>query len=97
MSISIIETEKIARLARLEIDNEEKKNISLQLTDILKYIEKLNELNTDNVQPTSHILPIANVFREDVPEKSLQRETVLALAPDKDNEKGCFKVPKVIE
>lgn len=95
MSITINETEKIARLARLEINEYEKEIFTKQLADILKYIEKLNNLNTDNVPPTAHILPITNIFREDNPEKSLPQEKVLALAPEK--EKGCFKVPKVIE
>ncbi|MBI4650294.1 Asp-tRNA(Asn)/Glu-tRNA(Gln) amidotransferase subunit GatC [Candidatus Desantisbacteria bacterium] len=95
MSITINETEKIARLARLEINEDEKEIFTKQLTDILKYIEKLNNLNTDNITPTAHILPITNVYREDNPESSLPQEKVLVLAPEK--EKGCFKVPKVIE
>ncbi|MBI5418078.1 Asp-tRNA(Asn)/Glu-tRNA(Gln) amidotransferase subunit GatC [Candidatus Poribacteria bacterium] len=95
MSITIQETEKIAHLAKLEINEDEKKMFSKQLTDILSYIEKLNELNTDGIQPTAHALPISNIFREDINENSLEREKAMSIAPDKEN--GCFKVPKVIE
>ena len=65
MSITIKDVEHVANLARLELTEEEKEQFTGQLNAILKYAEKLNELNTDDVEPTSHVLPITNVMRED--------------------------------
>ncbi|MBI5207603.1 MAG: Asp-tRNA(Asn)/Glu-tRNA(Gln) amidotransferase subunit GatC [Candidatus Firestonebacteria bacterium] len=95
MSISIEETEKIAKLAMLEVTNEEKEKFRGELNDILKYIEKLNQLDTRDILPTAQILNLNNVFREDINEKSLPVEKVMSIAPE--HEKGCFKVPKIIE
>ena len=97
MSITIKETEKIAMLSRLDVNEEDKKILSEQLSDILKYIEKLNEANTDNVEPLAYIQPLSNVFREDILTESLSQETALSLSKNADLEKGCFYVPKVIE
>lgn len=85
----------VAELARLEFNDDELKVFSNQLTSILDYAEKLNELDTSNIMPTAHVLPVNNVLREDVVTPSLDREKVLQNAPDQQN--GCFKVPKVIE
>ncbi len=85
----------VAELARLEFNDDELKVFSDQLTSILDYAEKLNELDTSNIMPTAHVLPVNNVLREDVVTPSLDREKVLQNAPDQQN--GCFKVPKVIE
>jgi len=85
----------VADLARLEFNEEEIGKYVHQLGDILNYEEQLNELDTTGVEPTAHVLPIKNVLREDVPVPSLDREKALMNAPEKD--KGCFKVPKVIE
>ncbi|SHF19041.1 Asp-tRNA(Asn)/Glu-tRNA(Gln) amidotransferase subunit GatC [Alkalibacter saccharofermentans] len=85
----------VADLARLEFNEEEIEKYVHQLGDILNYEEQLNELDTTGVEPTAHVLPIKNVLREDVPVPSLDREKALMNAPEKD--KGCFKVPKVIE
>lgn len=85
----------VAELARLEFNDDELKVFSDQLTSILDYAEKLNELDTSNIMPTAHVLPVNNVLREDVVIPSLDREKVLQNAPDQQN--GCFKVPKVIE
>ena len=65
MKITIKEVEHVARLARLELTEEEKEQMRAQLDSILSYIEKLNELDTSAVDPTSHVLPMKNVFRED--------------------------------
>jgi len=89
------EVEYVARLARLKLTEEEKVKYTRQLGDILKYMNKLNELNTEKVEPTSHVLPLSNVFREDVVKPSLKQEEVLANAPEV--EYGHFKVKKVIE
>ncbi|CAM3323824.1 Asp-tRNA(Asn)/Glu-tRNA(Gln) amidotransferase subunit GatC [Paenibacillus lupini] len=95
MSITIKDVEHVANLARLELTNEEKEQFTGQLNAILKYAEKLDSLNTDNVEPTSHVLPITNVMREDVTRESLPIEKVLLNAPDEED--GQIKVPAVLE
>lgn len=95
MKISKKEVEYVARLARLELSEEEKEKFTEQLSQILSYINKLNELNTDKVKATSHVLPLSNIFREDKVKESLSQEATLSGAPSKA--KGHFKVPKIIE
>lgn len=85
----------VAELARLEFNDDELQVFGGQLTSILDYAEKLNQLDTSNVKPTAHVLPVNNVLREDLVVPSLDREKVLQNAPSQEN--GCFKVPKVIE
>ena len=70
------------------------KNTLLQLNKILEYVEKLNELDTENVKPLSHPIEGVNVFREDIVQPSVDREDALKNAPSKNEE--FFKVPKVI-
>lgn len=89
------EVEHISRLARLELSGEEKEVFTKQLNSILTYIEKLNELDTKDVESTSHVLPIENVFREDKVRESLPREKALTNAPDRTKE--FYRVPKIIE
>jgi aspartyl-tRNA(Asn)/glutamyl-tRNA(Gln) amidotransferase subunit C len=84
-----------AALALLEIQPDQKKQFSEQIGRILKFVEKLQELNTDNVAPTSHVLPIHSVTRPDVHEKNWDRESFLKLAPDRQDD--FFKVPAVIQ
>lgn len=95
MKISKQEVEHVAALARLELSEQEKDLMSKQLSDILSYVEKLGELDTSQVEPTSHVLEISNVMRDDVPEESLPQEQALANAPEKAA--GHYKVPKIIE
>lgn len=95
MSITIQDVEHVARLARLELTEAEKEQFTGQLNAILKYAEKLNELDTDGVEPTSHVLPISNVMREDVRKESLPLDKVLLNAPDEED--GQIKVPAVLE
>ncbi|MCK8826990.1 Asp-tRNA(Asn)/Glu-tRNA(Gln) amidotransferase subunit GatC [Natroniella acetigena] len=95
MKIDQETVEKIAHLARLEVSEEEKEVFANQLSDILEHAEKLNELDTENVEPTAHALPIKNVFRKDEIRESLEREDALVNAPDKDQ--GMFKVPQIVE
>lgn len=95
MSVSIKEVERVATLARLEFTEDEKETFTHQLNDILSYMEKLNELDTSNVEPLSHVIELQNVFREDKVEQSPSRDEMLKNAPSK-NEK-FFKVPKVIK
>lgn len=89
------EVEHVANLARLEFNEEEIDQITHQLGRILDYIGKLNELDTTDVPPTSHVLPIHNVSKEDAVKPSYDRELVFATAPE--TEEGHFEVPKVIE
>jgi aspartyl-tRNA(Asn)/glutamyl-tRNA(Gln) amidotransferase subunit C len=95
MSISIKDVEHVAGLARLTLSEEEKQQFAAQLNKILQYAGKLDELNTDGVEPTSHVMPIANVMREDAVRPSLPLERVLLNAPDEED--GQFKVPAVLE
>jgi aspartyl-tRNA(Asn)/glutamyl-tRNA(Gln) amidotransferase subunit C len=94
MSVTIKEVEHIAALARLEFSDEEKEKFTHQLNDILQYIEKLNELDTANVEPLSHVIELSNVFRDDVVKPSISTEEALKNAPAKVD--TLFKVPKVI-
>lgn len=95
MKITIETVEHVANLARLYLSEEEKKEMANTLSSILDYMDKLNELDTTDVPPTAHIIPLKNVFREDVVKESLPREEVLKNAPEK--ERGFFKVPRIIE
>ncbi len=95
MKITKQDVEHIAYLARLRLSEEEKELYSGQLNKILDYIDKLNELDTVNVEPTSHVINITNVFREDEPGESLSPDEALMNAPQR---KGNFyRVPKIIE
>ncbi len=85
----------VANLARLEFNNEETQHFTEQLARILDYIGKLNELETDDVPPTSHIHPLQNVTKPDIVKPSYPREEVLANAPEAET--GYFGVPRVIE
>ncbi|MDH4128841.1 MAG: Asp-tRNA(Asn)/Glu-tRNA(Gln) amidotransferase subunit GatC [Spirochaetota bacterium] len=94
MKITLEEIEKIATLARIALSNEEKEQLSNELTNILNYVEKINELDTTNVKPTAHILDIHNVFREDVVTPGMPTDDIIKLAPkSKDN---FIVVPKVL-
>lgn len=86
---------RVAKLARLDLSDDEVNEFSGQLSAILKYIEKLNELDTDAVEPLAHTLPIHNVFREDVVKESLDVEEALGNAPQRADE--FFKVPKILD
>lgn len=95
LTISKEEVEHVAKLARLSISEEEKDLLSKQLSGILAYIGKLNELDTKGVEPLSHVTDIKNVFREDEVRESLSEDLALGNAPDKKD--GFFRVPKIIE
>ncbi|AJY73838.1 Asp-tRNA(Asn)/Glu-tRNA(Gln) amidotransferase subunit GatC [Paenibacillus beijingensis] len=95
MSITLQDVEHVAGLARLDLSEEEKDIFTGQLNAILKYVEKLSELDTDGIEPTSHVLPIANVMREDEVKPSIDVEKALLNAPD--DEDGQFKVPAVLD
>jgi aspartyl-tRNA(Asn)/glutamyl-tRNA(Gln) amidotransferase subunit C len=95
MSITLKDVEHVANLARLELNENEKRQFTEQLNAILKYAEQLNQLDTDNVEPTSHPMPLSNVMREDEARPSWPIEKVLLNAPDEED--GQFKVPAVLE
>ena len=86
--------DNIARLARLELTAGEKEKLSGQMETILQYIDQLNELDTDKVEPTSHVLAIHNVFREDEETKNFSDRDYLASAPAPV--KDHYEVPKII-
>ena len=85
---------KVAKLSRLDLSDAEVEEFTGQLSAILGYVEKMNELDTENVEPLAHCLPVHNVFREDQVKPSLGSEKILANAPQQDGE--FFKVPKIL-
>jgi aspartyl-tRNA(Asn)/glutamyl-tRNA(Gln) amidotransferase subunit C len=89
------QVKKVAKLSRLELTGEEVDEFAGQLSAILGYMAKMNELNTDNVEPLAHCLPITNVLRKDQIKESLGTEKALANAPQRDGE--FFKVPKILD
>ncbi len=86
---------RVAQLARLELGDDEVSQFSAQLSGIVAYIEKLNELDTEGVEPLAHCLPVHNVFRADSVRPSLGVAQALANAPEQAE--GHFKVPKILE
>ena len=95
MTITRKDVEHVAVLARLKLDDEEISTFTGQMNAIISYVDKLSELNTDGIIPTSHAVPMENSFRPDEIRPSLGTELALANGPDKGE--GFFKVPKVIE
>ncbi|MDP8266716.1 MAG: Asp-tRNA(Asn)/Glu-tRNA(Gln) amidotransferase subunit GatC [Candidatus Aceula meridiana] len=85
----------IAHLSRIHLAENEAESLTKNLEGILTYIEKLKKLDVADVKPTSHVLPLENVFREDVVRESLSQNDVMNMAVEKN--KGSFKVPQVIE
>lgn len=95
MKLTKEELNQLAFLARLELSEEELVTLGGYLNRLLESFEKLRELDTENVEPTSHTVPVCNVFRGDEVKPSLSREEVLANAPaEKD---GTFEVPRIVE
>jgi aspartyl-tRNA(Asn)/glutamyl-tRNA(Gln) amidotransferase subunit C len=95
MPISREQVDYVARLARLELSDQEKHRFAEQLDAILQYVEKLGELDTSGVEPLVHAAERENVFRDDARADSLARRDVLSNAPD--SIEGCFRVPRIIE
>jgi aspartyl-tRNA(Asn)/glutamyl-tRNA(Gln) amidotransferase subunit C len=95
MKITKEQVEHVAKLARLSITEQEKAIFSDQLSAILTHVDQLNELDTSKVEPTSHVISMQNVFREDRVKSCLSREEALSGAPDAAEE--FFQVPKIIE
>ena len=94
MSISRQEVEKVSLLGRLMLSEAELDTMTHQLGDILAYMELLGEVDTQGVEPMAHALDVSNAFREDLVQKSLDREEALANAPHRDAE--CYLVPAVL-
>jgi aspartyl-tRNA(Asn)/glutamyl-tRNA(Gln) amidotransferase subunit C len=94
MPVTKKDVEHVAKLARLEFNEQQKEKLTQEMNDILKYIGKLNEVDTSNVEPLSHVIELSNVMREDEVTPSLSQENVLKNAPEKTEK--FFKVPKVI-
>ena len=95
MSISRKDVEYLALLSRLDLTPEELDRFAPQLDEIVGYVEKLKKAQTEGVPPTSHVLALSNVFREDRCEKSLVQEKALSNAPEREG--PFFKVPRIIE
>ena len=94
-SLTLDQVRAIARLARLELSDDELRHLVPQLGAIVGYVAKLSEVDTAGVEPLAHALPVQNVFREDEVATSLPRERALANAPKA--REGCFAVPAVLE
>jgi aspartyl-tRNA(Asn)/glutamyl-tRNA(Gln) amidotransferase subunit C len=90
-----IDVEHVAKLARLGLSDEEKTLFAAQLSAILDYADILKRIDTSNVPPTTHALPLKNVYREDRVRPCAEIEAIMANAPDPENH--MFRVPRIIE
>jgi aspartyl-tRNA(Asn)/glutamyl-tRNA(Gln) amidotransferase subunit C len=95
MSSPKFDVQYVAELARLKLTSEEINTFQSQLGHVLEHVEKLNQLDLTNVEPTAHSFPIYNVFREDQEQPCLSREAALSNAPRQAH--GLFIVTKVVE
>ena len=95
MSVTLEDVRKVSQLSRLTFTLEEEQRLIEDLNRILDYVALLDKLDTTDVAPTAHVLPLSNVFREDLPRPSLTQEEALSNAPSAAM--GHFRVPKVIE
>jgi len=90
----VIEREQVlhvARLSRLKLSEDEVSAMQGDMSSILDHVDRLSEIDVEGVEPTSHVVPLENVLRDDVPRPSLDRETSLSQAPDPSD--GAFRVP----
>ena len=94
MSVSKDDVRHLATLSQINVSDEQAEALTTQLDNIVKYINMLDELDTEGVEPTFQVTGLQNVMRDDAIEEQLPRETLLALAPDQ--EAGQVKVPKVL-
>jgi aspartyl-tRNA(Asn)/glutamyl-tRNA(Gln) amidotransferase subunit C len=95
MAITIKDVEHVAKLARLEFEENEILAFTEKLDAIVGYVEMLSAVDVQDVEPTYHVLPLRNRFREDEVQPSLERDAALTNAPDRRG--GCFRVPRVVE
>jgi len=91
--ITVKDVEHVAKLARLELTEDEKVKFTKQLGDVLKYVEQMNEVDTTGVEPMAHAFDLVNVMREDVVVHEETKEALMANAPEEEN--GFFRVPKI--
>lgn len=89
------DVEYVAKLAKLNLTEDEKEKFGGQLGDIVEFANKISSLDTDGVNPTNHISDVKNVFREDEVKASYSREEILMNAPEK--EAGCLVVPSIVQ
>ena len=94
MKITKDEVLYVAELARLDLDAASIEKFAGQIGKILEYVDKLNEVDTDGIRPTSHAISLTNAFREDEQREHIACEQALANAPEKED--GSFVVPKVV-
>jgi aspartyl-tRNA(Asn)/glutamyl-tRNA(Gln) amidotransferase subunit C len=94
MAVTLQDVDYVAGLARLSFDADEKARLTAQLNQILQYMDQLNRLDTDTVEPLAHVINLDTVLRDDLLRPSLPREEILKNAPARTDE--FFKVPKVI-
>jgi aspartyl-tRNA(Asn)/glutamyl-tRNA(Gln) amidotransferase subunit C len=94
MKLTVEQVQHVAKLARLELEPQAVETLAGQLATILDYVEKLSEVDTSEIEPTSHAIALTNAFREDLIHAHLEPQEALANAPAK--EEGSFVVPKVI-
>ena len=95
MKIRAEEVKKIALMSRLEISEEQTEEVGRQLSDILSYMELIEQADITAAEPTAHAVSLSNVMRDDVPHESLPNAKALQNAPESEN--GYFRVPKVIQ
>jgi aspartyl-tRNA(Asn)/glutamyl-tRNA(Gln) amidotransferase subunit C len=95
VDITVKDVEHVASLARLELTEQEKEQFAAQLSAILKYVDQLNELDTSDVDPTSHVLDLYNVMRDDKSRPSPGIDQLMKNAPDVEDDQ--FRVPDVLE
>lgn len=93
--ITLEDVRYVANLAQLSLDPETEERLVREMGDILSYMDKLNELNTDGVEPMMHVMEVSNVFRDDEVGVSLDRDTALMNAPNSDGE--YFVVPRILD
>ena len=95
LKITLAEVEHVARLARLALGGDEKERMRSQLDVILGYVERLRRVDTTGVEPTAHVLPLANIMRDDEVRPSYPVDAMLANAPDPHD--GQVRVPRILE
>ena len=95
MTIDRAAVDHVARLARLDLSEEERERMRAELSKILEHADKIQALDLDGVEPTAHAIPLRNVMRPDEPKESLPRDEAIANAPK--GEDGRFVVPRIVE
>lgn len=95
MKITKEQVTHVANLARLNLTEEEKEHMTKDMESIIAFVDQMNGLDIEGIKPTDHIIPVNNVFREDVVKPSMDVEELLRNAPAQEN--GCYSVPKIVE